>query len=859
MLAAGTTLGPYRIVAALGAGGMGEVYRAHDSRLGRDVAIKVLPPRSALSSDARARFEREARTISQLSHTHICALYDVGREGDTDYLVMELLEGETLAHRLSRGPLAVADVLRLGAEIASALDRAHAAGVVHRDLKPGNVMLTRSGAKLMDFGLARVGASPANASSAALSASPTMTQPLTGEGAIVGTFQYMAPEQLEGKDADARADIWALGCVLYEMATGKRAFAGESQASLIGAIMRDDPRPIGELQPLTPPALGHVVSRCLAKDPTERWQSARDVGSVLEMARGASSVARADVGARARRRPRVAAMIGAVLFAALATVIGHYAWKPAPAAQPEFSRLTYRRGRITNARFTADGKSVVYAATWDGKPMELFEARTDLSSTRSLNLTGTTLKAVSSTNVVATTPITDYPGDGYQWGPLSLVPLSGGAPRAVLDDVSVADWARDGRTLAVVRRVAGENRIEMPPGHVLLKSQLYFTQLRVAPDGRTVAFAESPLNDMRGVVGVVDLAGQRRTLTHDWDNVYGLAWRPDGREVWFTALQGRAVRRALYAVTMVGRVRLVLRSGADLILSDIAPDGRVLLVDNITVAGIRAKRAADPDERDLGWLDYSQPADVSTDGQTLLFNETGELDGPYSAYVRGMDGSPAARIGEGPALGLSPDGKWVIVRRFTRPMRLVLLPTGVGDSLALPAGPVQEFSAASWLPDGRRIVFEGAERGQLSRLYVQRVPDGTPRPISPPGTICWTDNHVLNSPDGRWVAGVMPERRLVVFPVDGGAPKDVAELQVGEWLAQWGPDGTSILVYQPGPRLRLFRIDMATGARSEWNSFTLADPAGTVLDAPFLSRDGKSYAIWYSRRLCTLFMVTGLE
>jgi Tol biopolymer transport system component len=315
----GTRLGPYQILAPLGAGGMGEVYRARDTRLGRDVAIKVLSPHLAATPEVRARFEREARTISQLNHPHICTLYDVGHQDGTDYLVMELLEGETLAHRLEKGPLPVAEVLTLGTQIADALDRAHRAGVVHRDLKPGNVMLTKAGAKLMDFGLARaagLGAAPGT-----LTESPTVSRPLTAEGTIVGTFQYMAPEQLEGKEADARSDLWALGCVLYEMATGKRAFEGQSQASLIVAIMEHQPRPLTELQPLSPPALEHVVTRCLTKDADERWQSARDVMHELQWIAAAGSQAGvpAPVAARRRGGNRIAwALAGALALSVVA-------------------------------------------------------------------------------------------------------------------------------------------------------------------------------------------------------------------------------------------------------------------------------------------------------------------------------------------------------------------------------------------------------------------------------------------------------------------------------------------------------------------------------------------------------------
>src|SRR5262244_399744 len=275
-LAAGSRLGPYELLSPLGAGGMGEVYKARDTRLDRTVAVKVLPSHLSSSPEIRQRFEREAKTISQLSHPHICALYDVGREGDVEYLVMEYLEGETLAERLVKGPLPFEQTLRYGIEIADALDKAHRQGIVHRDLKPGNVMLTKSGVKLLDFGLAKAIAPAAGPS---LTSLPTQASPVTQAGTVLGTFQYMAPEQLEGKEADPRTDIFALGAVLYEMASGRKAFSGTSQASLISSIMKEEPAPISQVQPMTPPGLDRVVKICLAKDPEDRWQSAHDVGA----------------------------------------------------------------------------------------------------------------------------------------------------------------------------------------------------------------------------------------------------------------------------------------------------------------------------------------------------------------------------------------------------------------------------------------------------------------------------------------------------------------------------------------------------------------------------------------------------
>jgi eukaryotic-like serine/threonine-protein kinase len=371
-IASGVRLGPYEIIAPLGAGGMGEVYRARDTRLSRDVAVKVLPLHLSTNPEVRARFEREARTVSSLNHPHICTLHDIGREGDTDYLVMEVVEGETLADRLARGPLPLEQVLSLGAQIADALDRAHRAGIVHRDLKPGNIMLAKSGAKLMDFGLAR-GAESSGARGGSgvtigtLTQSPTVAQPLTAQGSIVGTFQYMAPEQLEGAEADARSDIWALGCVLYEMATGRRAFSGASQASLISSIMKDRPQPIAELQVLTPSALERLVNACLAKDPDERIQTAHDVRLHLKwIAEGSSQAEMAAPGARGRTkgRERLSWTFAAVSgLAAVAFAVLYFGRRTPPAEILRFQITSPPSIQAQDSpRISPDGRTLAFSA-----------------------------------------------------------------------------------------------------------------------------------------------------------------------------------------------------------------------------------------------------------------------------------------------------------------------------------------------------------------------------------------------------------------------------------------------------------------------------------------------------------------
>ncbi len=853
MLAAGTTLGPYKILAPLGAGGMGEVYRAHDSRLGRDVAIKVLAPHLAAAPEVRARFEREARTISQLNHPHICALYDIGRDGSTDYLVMELLEGETLAHRLEKGPLPVSEVLSLGAQIAEALDRAHRAGVVHRDLKPGNVMLTKSGAKLMDFGLARSVIAPVAAPE-----SPTMSKPITAEGTIVGTFQYMAPEQLEGKEADARSDIWALGCVLYEMATGTHAFEGKSQASLIAAILEHEPRPITELQPLSPPALDHLVRRCLAKDSADRWQNARDVMHELQWVAVAGSQAGVAAPPLKRRGRRafmaevvagvaVATLLVAALFAA-GRLTGQ-ASKP-----PSFTRLTFQRGWTGNARFGPDGKTVVYCAAWDGGHTEIFETPTDGSTTRSLGLPATYLQSISRSGDLAVSR------GAVEWryhagGLLAVVPVLASAPRDLMMGVSEADWSPDGKTLAVVRRIGGEDRLEMPPGHVLVRTPDQLSDLRVSPDGRHIAFTEhSQLFDTRGRVAMVDATGRKTTLTREFWSVYGLAWSPSGGEIWFSGAESTFYQRLL-AVTLKGRCRTVAEIPGELDLKDVAPDGRVLLASRRMGSGIRGRSSADEEERELGWLGFPWARALSADGRMLLLEDQSETGGPsYTTYIRGMNGSLPVRLGQGSARALSPDGRWALTNQLGPLQRLVQIPTGTGDTLSVPRGQVETYQGASWLADGRRIVFVGAEHGHPRRTWIQELPAGQPKPVTPEGTTGAT-----TSPDGRWVAAITPDSMIVLVPVQGGEPRSVAKLAAWEDLCQWSADGRTLFVSRRGVRLDVFRIDVQTGKRQLWRSFELPDPAGAQLSSFLVTPDGRSYAYVYLRTLDELYLVEGLK
>jgi Tol biopolymer transport system component len=857
-LSASARLGPYEIVALIGAGGMGEVYRARDTRLGRDVAIKVLSAHLSANPELRTRFEREARAISQLNHPHICTLYDIGHHEGIDYLVMECLEGETLAARLGKGPLPPAEVLRYGIEIANALDCAHRGGIVHRDLKPGNVMLTKGGTKLMDFGLARAtGLAPA---AGALTESRTASHPLTAEGTIVGTFQYMAPEQLEGKEADARTDLWALGCVLYEMTTGRRAFEGDSQASLIAAIMDREPPEITALKPMSPPALEHAVKRCLAKDPGERWQSARDVAHELEWITGAGAAPAAivDKSIAGRRRMSLGALLG-IGLAAVVLAAGFFLAGRLTVRRPEsptFTRLTFQRGSIGNARFTPDGKNVVYSAAWDGGLPEVFETRADLSTTRSLGLPGVSLQSVSRTGELAVR----RQAEPWAWtyGALAVVARSGSALRDLLEDISCADWSPDGSALAVVRHIGSEDRLEMPPGHILARTSGWFGDIRVSPNGRRIAFTEhSVLNDDRGSVAVVDTTSRKVMLTSEFASLSGLAWLQNGREIWFAGQAGSS-RRDLYAVTLEGRLRSIARFPSSVILYDVAPDGRVLLASERGQTGIRGRSSTEDKERELGWLDFPWPRALSLDGRMLLLDDIGETAGPtYSVYLRNMDGSPPVRLGEGSGRALSPDGRWALAIHYGPPHRLVLIPTASGDALSLPSGQVETYQDASFLPDGRRIVFVGAERGHAQRIWVQELPGGLPSAVTPEGAA-----GVATSPDGRWVAAVTQDSTIMLFPLQGGEPRVVAKLALREGreaVSQWSADGRTLYLAHEGTRLDVFSIDVQSGEKKPWRSFEVPDPAGVRVSKFIITRDARSCAYGYMRFLDELYLVEGLK
>src|SRR5262245_20719788 len=596
----GTRLGPYEIVAPIGEGGMGEVYRALDARLGREVAIKVLPASFAGDVDRLRRFEQEARATGALNHPNILAVYDIGSHDGAPYVVSELLEGETLRPRIGTSPLPHRRAIDYAIQIAKGLAAAHDKGIVHRDLKPDNVFVTRDGrVKILDFGLAKL--TQTGASLDAETALVEQERPLTSAGTVMGTVGYMSPEQVRGFAVDHRSDIFSFGVVLYEMLTGRRAFLGDSAVETMNAILKEDPKSAGNGGPPLPPGLNRIVLHCLEKSPEERFQSARDIAFDIEALSGTSS--RAMTAAAGARRSWLRPVAVALLAVAAGVALFVTGRSTAPTPQsPAFQPLTFRRGNITFARFAPDGRTLVYAASWEGAPLELYSTQPGSPESRTIGLKAD-LQAVSQRGEMAV--LLRKPG-GEQV--LARMPIGGGAPREVLEQVQSADWGPDGDSLAVVHTVDGRDRIEFPIGTVLYQAQGWLSDLAVSPAGDRLAFAEHPVAiDSRGDVVVIDRKGGRTTISGGWEDIFGVHWTPAGDEVWFSASGGGGkaawTDHAVFAATLAGKVRTVISAPGSLDIEYIAPDGRVLLAHGSRRPSIMALTPNAKEETELTWMD----------------------------------------------------------------------------------------------------------------------------------------------------------------------------------------------------------------------------------------------------------------
>jgi serine/threonine protein kinase/Tol biopolymer transport system component len=902
-LVTGQAVGSYKIVSVLGIGGMGEVYLAHDARLGRQVALKLLPAQFTINADRLRRFEQEARAVSALNHPNIVTIHEIGQANSSQFIVTEFVEGQTLRQRMSETGINLRVALDVSIQVTSALEAAHAAGIVHRDIKPENIMLRTDGyVKVLDFGLAKLTEAPSATSNAERS---TVAKVQTASGLVMGTATYMSPEQARGLSVDARTDIFSLGVVLYEMIAARAPFEGGTISDVIAAILKEEPVPLRQYLLEVPVELEWIMKKTLAKDREERYQTIKELQIDLKRLKQELELQAKLDGLAPRRQDRSATtrstgeaidnstagvtrtastaesfvseskrrtrstgrglLVVAIAAIAIFSLISFYAGlkQVPPPSEQNFRQLTFRRGAITGARFAPNGGALIYSAAFDGKPVELFTSRLESPESSSLKIQAG-IESISSTGEMAILLNCELDTFGCHDGTLARVPLVGGTPREIMEYVYGADWGPDGQELAVVHaNDEGQYQLEYPIGTVLYKAPGRIGGIRVSPKGDMVAFFDQPiLGGQGGSVMAVNRKGETITLSSGWKTTGGLAWSPTGEEIWFAA--GKTGVNVLYAITLSGRERRVYQAPGNVGLRDISRDGRVLLQRGIPRSRMIVSTAGSEKERDLAWFDFSTSADISSDGKDLLFYESGTAVGsvPF-VYVRKLDGSnEPQKLGQGKPFALSPDGKWALAVQESSQPQLVLLPTGPGQPRLLPRGDIKEYDYASWFPHGEQVLFTGMEPGHGLRSYVQDISGGQPRPITEEGIIA-----LLVSPDGKRLVTRAPDKgqdgKYYLSPIDGNKSTSIPGLEIGEVPIRWNADGRALYVLGAGDfTTNIYRIDLSSGRR-ELRTEIVPDQVGfTFLETPGgiqITPDGKSYVYTYWTALRDLFLAEGLK
>jgi Tol biopolymer transport system component len=853
-LAPGSSLGPYEISAFIGAGGMGEVYKARDTRLGRDVAVKVLPASFAADAERLRRFEQEARAVAALSHPNILAVYDIGTHDGAPYLVSELLEGESLRELLARAAPSHRKAINYAIQIAHGLAAAHSRNIAHRDLKPDNIFITHSGqVKILDFGLAKsVAAAPLHASPH--DATVAAPGPATDAGTVVGTAGYMSPEQVRGLAVDCRTDIFSFGAVFYEMLTGVRAFKRDTPAETMTAILNDEPPETFASGRQLPAALDRTVRHCLEKSPDQRFQSARDLAFDLESATNVTASGALPIARPATRRHWL--LIAAI--AALALVAGFAGWlvPRRHITGTQFHQLTFRRGTITDARFMPDGQNLLYTAAWDGADPEIYTVPVNGASGHPFGISNARLLAVSKQGDVAVA-LAPKPLPYSYLSPGTLArAANGSAPKPEVENVVAADYNPNDSSLAIARYLPDKAvcQLEYPIGHVLYSSAA-IDDVRFSPNGRYLAFiAHGDPTDDRGSVVILQANGESVAASPVYSSAEGLAWTPSGDEVWFSSpLESGSI----HAFSLSGRQREVLSVPGRLFLRDISANGLVLAEQGIVRHGIISSYG--DRQRDVSWMDYGELRDLSDDGKMILFEEEGQESKNYTVYVRNTDGSPAVAIGEGYGIALSRDNQWALSQKITEPAdQIWLLPIGPGEPRRIsPPNLIATFIAGNFTPDGKSVFYVAKEAGHTPRTWIQNLSGGNPRPLTPEGVAGWG-----TSPDGQWLLAGSTDNYLanLLVPMAGGAPVPIPGLRPDDNALGWTSDNRIYVLTTPAPGsmvAHVDKLDPRTGARTAWRDLPLPPIGGLQTENLIITPDGNAYAYHYHISLSDLYTISG--
>ncbi|MGC2618244.1 MAG: protein kinase [Acidobacteriaceae bacterium] len=853
-LTTGARLGHFEIAALIGAGGMGEVYKARDTRLGRDVAIKVLPASLAADPERLRRFEQEARAVAALNHPNILAVHDIGQHEGCPFLVSELLEGESLRDVLARGPLTPRKAIAYAVQIAQGLAAAHARDIVHRDLKPENLFVTREGRiKILDFGLAKV--VPKRVS---VDATMTVAHLATEAGMVLGTVGYMSPEQVRGEALDSRTDIFSFGAVLYEMLTGQRAFKRDTAAETMTAILKEDPPEFTAAPGAIPPALERTVRHCLEKSPDHRFQSARDLAFDLEslstLTSASNSLAASPSSRPILRNTAIAAagLLGVALLAGWLVTSLHR-----PAQGSQFHQITFRTGALDNARYMPDGRTIIYTATWQGAQPQIYSVPADGSNGRPLGIENARLLAVSRQGTIAVALAPHTVSTLVHPGTLARV-VSDGAPKPEIDDVQAADFTPDGSALAIVRYVPDKIacQVEYPIGKVLYSEQ-GIGDLRFSPNGKYLAFAtHTNFTDDRGNVVILRSTGEQVAVSPLVESLQGLAWSPSGDEVWYTSpLESGEI----HAMNLSGKVRTPLSVPGRLFLRDISPTGQLLANQGITRRGIIVATEDGKTQRDLAWLSYSFLRDLSPDGKLILFEEEGASSAAYTVFVRGTDGSAAIPIGEGYGLALSPDMQWALADKLGDKVNEVwLLPVGAGEPRRLSPPNLAPGIGAGFLPSGNQVIYIARESGRPMRTWIQDLKGGPPRSLTPEGVAGF-----VVSPDGQWmIAGdrqnVEVGTPTVLVPLAGGPIQPIKGLAPHELPLSWTADGQLYVASRLVEGVaHVDKLNPHTGARTPWRDIPLPTTSGSDTSWIDITPDGHTWALEYRLMLSDLYTVSG--